>query len=92
VPVIASAIPGSGIGEVIVDGESGWLVPPGKPDALAAAIRSIADSDLRRRLAAGGRARWENRFTLEGAAQAWLDLYAGQLANRDVSDTSKDRG
>jgi glycosyltransferase involved in cell wall biosynthesis len=92
VPVIASAIPGSGIGEVIVDGESGWLVPPGKPDALAAAIRSIADSDLRRRLAAGGRARWENRFTLEGAAQAWLDLYAGQLANRDVSDASKDRG
>lgn len=76
VPVIASAIPGSGIGEVVVDGESGLLVPPGDADALAAAIRSIGDAALRRRLAIAGRERWENRFTLERAAQAWLALYA----------------
>jgi glycosyltransferase involved in cell wall biosynthesis len=74
--VIASAIPGSGIGEVVVDGESGLLVPPGDVDALAAAIRSIGDATLRRRLATGGRSRWEKRFTLERAAQAWLALYA----------------
>jgi glycosyltransferase involved in cell wall biosynthesis len=78
VPVIASAIPGSGIGEVVVDGESGLLVPPGDADALAAAIRSIGDAALRRRLAIAGRERWENRFTLERAAQAWLALYSEQ--------------
>jgi glycosyltransferase involved in cell wall biosynthesis len=78
VPVIASAIPGSGIGEVVVDGESGLLVPPGDADAVAAAIRSIGDATLRRRLAIAGRERWENRFTLERAAQAWLALYSEQ--------------
>jgi glycosyltransferase involved in cell wall biosynthesis len=92
VPVIASAIPGSGIGEVVVDGESGLLVPPGDARALAAVIRSIGNPKLRQRLAAGGRARWESRFTLEGAARAWLELYADRRANRGGADKATDRG
>lgn len=35
-PVVATAI--AGIPELVVPGESGWLVPPGDPDALAAAM------------------------------------------------------
>jgi glycosyltransferase involved in cell wall biosynthesis len=74
-PVIASAIPGSGIGEVVVDAETGILVTPGDAAALAAAIGRLDDPALRRRLGADGRRRWENQFTLERAAQRWLALY-----------------
>ena len=39
VPVIATDL--GGIGEVIRNGETGWLVEPGKPEALAAAIGEV---------------------------------------------------
>jgi glycosyltransferase involved in cell wall biosynthesis len=40
-----------GVAEVVTDGENGLLVPPGEPDALAAAIgRYFADERLRERL------------------------------------------
>jgi glycosyltransferase involved in cell wall biosynthesis len=74
-PVIASAIPGSGIGEVVVDGGTGILVPPGDADALAAAIVRMNDAGMRQRLGNGGRQRWESLFTLERSAQRWLALY-----------------
>jgi glycosyltransferase involved in cell wall biosynthesis len=76
VPVIASAISGSGIGEVVVDGETGILFPPGDANALAAAIARMRDPQLRQRMGANGRQRWEERFTLERSAQRWLALYA----------------
>lgn len=51
-PVIATAV--GGVPEVVRDGESGLLVPPRDPAALAAAIRRFfADGDLRRRLEEG---------------------------------------
>ena len=40
-PVVASRV--GGIPEIISDGETGWLVKPGNPDALAHALRSILD-------------------------------------------------
>lgn len=54
VPVIASRV--GGLPEVIEEGETGWLVPPGDPAALAGAI-ALAASDRGRLGAMGEKAR-----------------------------------
>lgn len=80
-PVVASAIAGSGVGYVVRDGETGLLVPPGDADALAASLRRLAaDPALRRRLAAAGQQRWREEFTLDRAADRTLALYESVLA------------
>jgi glycosyltransferase involved in cell wall biosynthesis len=49
-PVVATAV--GGVPEVVRNGENGLLVPPGDPDALAAALRRLLDEPgLRDRLA-----------------------------------------
>jgi len=78
-PIVASAIPGSGIGEVVVDGETGLLVPPGDANALACALARLRDADQRARMGARGRERFEACFTLERSAQRWLGLYEDVL-------------
>jgi glycosyltransferase involved in cell wall biosynthesis len=78
-PVVASAIPGSGIGEVVVDGGTGRLVAPGDAAGLAAAIDALGDAALRARLGAAGRARWQERFTLERTLHDVRALYRAAL-------------
>ncbi|HEU0080377.1 MAG TPA: glycosyltransferase, partial [Longimicrobiaceae bacterium] len=46
-PVIASAA--GGIVDIVRDGRSGWLVPPGDAEALAGAVRACMDDPERRR-------------------------------------------
>lgn len=75
-PVVASAIAGSGVGSVVVDGETGTLVPPGDASALAAAIDGMRDGALRQRLGQAGRRRWQAHFTLEATMPAWRRIYA----------------
>jgi 2-deoxystreptamine N-acetyl-D-glucosaminyltransferase/2-deoxystreptamine glucosyltransferase len=54
--VVATAV--GGLPDMVVDGETGLLVPPGEPAALRAAIdRLLADPGLRGRLGAAARAR-----------------------------------
>lgn len=55
-PVVATAV--GGLRDLVVDGETGLLVPPHDPRALRAALeRLLADRELRRRLGAAGRER-----------------------------------
>jgi glycosyltransferase involved in cell wall biosynthesis len=80
-PVVASRV--GGLPELVVDGKTGFLVPPEDPHELAAALgRLIDDRDLRRRLGAVGRVHAETRFDLNSFRRAHLDLYAGELARR----------
>jgi len=88
-PVVASAV--GGIPEVVVDGETGLLVPVEQQDTapyepvdpaafsrdLAAAInRLLGDPALRDRMAVAGRARVEAHFAWDAIARQTADLYA----------------
>jgi glycosyltransferase involved in cell wall biosynthesis len=78
-PVVASEV--GGIPEIVVDGETGLLVPPGDADALAGALRRLLDDpELRRRLGAAGRARVEEHFDVARSRRAHLALYERLLA------------
>ena len=68
------------VAEAVRDGETGLLVPPEDPFALARAIEKLlADEPLRRRLGERGRRLVLERFTETHMAQAFESLYAELL-------------
>ena len=74
VPVVATTA--GALPEVVVDGETGILVPPQHPHALARAIKRLfEDEPLRRRMGGEGRRRVERCFSWEQAARQILDVY-----------------
>ena len=80
-PVVATRV--GGIPEIVVDGETGWLVPPLAPDALADAIaRLAADPDRRARMGAAGRERASLHFSAERYAREVYALYDEVLRER----------
>ena len=67
VPVVASRI--SGIPELVEDGVSGLLAPPGDPQGLAAALRLLHDDPgLCERLGRAGREKVEAEFDVQASA------------------------
>lgn len=76
-PVVGSRV--GGIPEACRDGETGILVPPEDPEALAEALeRLLADADLRRDLGGRGRQLVERRFQALHTAEETYRLY-GEL-------------
>lgn len=74
-PVVASAV--GGIPELVEDGVSGLLVPPGDVTALRAALdRLLGDSVLRRRMGRAARRRVAELCARENVAEATLRAYA----------------
>ncbi|MGE5598180.1 MAG: glycogen synthase [Bacteroidota bacterium] len=83
-PVVASAV--GGIPEVVVDGVTGRLVPPGEPAALARAVAEFLDRpDLAARMGEAGRRRVEEGFTWEAVARRTLSAYEEAIAMRNES-------
>ncbi len=77
-PVINTSLP-SGVPFVSRDGETGLTVPPGDPNALAAAVqRLLEDSPLRARFGSAGRVRAEQEFSKETLARRLLAVYEGR--------------
>jgi glycosyltransferase involved in cell wall biosynthesis len=77
VPVVATAV--NAVGDVVVPGETGLLVPPGRPGLLAGAIRFLLDSPPdAARMAAAARARLGDRFGAPARARALAAAYLGR--------------
>ena len=73
-PVIAVA--GRGPAEIVEDGATGRVVPPGSVADMAAAMRDLArDRDLRRRMSARARSAVLSRFSREAMRDAYRALY-----------------
>ena len=78
VPVIATRV--GGLPEVVREGETGFLLPVGDVEGMAAAAaRLLDDPDLRSRFAARAREDAIERFTMERIVRRYRDLYERAL-------------
>lgn len=83
-PVVATAV--GGTPEVVVDGVTGFLVPPRDPQALADAIlRLLRDPELRQRMGEAGRARVAAHFSIEQMVHKTEALYEQLLAEKGLA-------
>ncbi len=80
-PVVATR--GGGVPEIVIDGETGILVPMGDADGMAAAIcRLLADTVAAAELGRRGRERVRDHFTIQSTARKVERLYDDVLSRR----------
>jgi len=88
-PLISSEI-GTGTSYINVDRETGIVIQPGDPSALRRAMDYIwTHPDEATRLGKNARSRYENLFTAQAMAKAYLSLYRSVLAKRHVDAHGK---
>jgi mannosyltransferase len=91
VPVVATTV--GAFEELVVDGATGFLVPPGAPEAIAAAIgRLLDDPGLRAQQADAARRHIETGFRIETEAAAITALYRGLLGDGGQDTHRHDKG
>jgi glycosyltransferase involved in cell wall biosynthesis len=74
-PVVATSV--GGLRDLVVDGETGIVVPPRDPAALRTALTQLlGDRDLRRRLGSAGRERARSGFSWDAVTDATLAAYS----------------
>jgi len=77
-PIVATA--GGGVPEIVLDGETGLLVPGGDAGAMAAALRRLlADPELRAKFGAAGAKRARSHFSLASYTAAVEAVYDAVL-------------
>ena len=77
-PVVATAVEGTE--ELVIPGQTGWLVPPNDPEVLSTALLAAARApDLCWTFGHEGRARVENEFPLDRTVAAYERLWCGLL-------------
>ncbi|WP_081909115.1 glycosyltransferase [Deinococcus sp. YIM 77859] len=82
-PVLGARV--GGIQHTVVDGETGYLVPPRDPDALGRRLAELlADAPLRERMGEAALLRVRTHFTWEGVARQLAEVYreVGREAGR----------
>lgn len=81
-PMIASRV--SALPEIVRDGETGWLVPPGDARALAAALgEALRDPARARAMGRQGRVRLETHFTISRMVADHARVYNDALCASD---------
>jgi glycosyltransferase involved in cell wall biosynthesis len=87
VPVVATAV--GGTPEVVDDGVSGYLVPPGDPDALARRLQELlGDEGRRQQMGQRGYERVRAEFSFEAQARQYQHLFATVTGALSFSDAS----
>lgn len=85
-PVVATA--NGALPELVEDGHTGMIVPESEPRALAAALDAyVASPELRILHGRRGRARAEDRFSIDRCAQAYVELFRSTDENNGLSET-----
>lgn len=70
-----------GLPEVVAQGETGLLVPPGDAESLAVAVVSLLEDKVRReQMGRNGKARAQERFSLDASVRHMEQLYGEVLA------------
>ena len=78
-PVVATRVGGNA--ELVEEGVTGTLVPPGSPDALADALATYADNpETRRERGRAARARVEREFTMAAMVSRYVEVYDDLLS------------
>jgi glycosyltransferase involved in cell wall biosynthesis len=80
-PVVGTAV--GGIPELVLDGSTGWLVPPRDPQSLAARLTQLLrDPQLRREMGFAAQARARSQFSSECMIQSIRTIYDSLLQVR----------
>jgi glycosyltransferase involved in cell wall biosynthesis len=83
-PIVATAVGGNR--EVVVDGETGFLVPRRDPVAFAEAVcRLLSSQELRAQMGAAARRRAESHFDVRRMASRYQELYLRLLAHTRIA-------
>jgi glycosyltransferase involved in cell wall biosynthesis len=78
-PLVATAV--GGLPDIIRDGETGILIPPRDPEALAHALSALlADPDRRRQMGEASAGQLDE-FTIDSIANRFADLYESLFEN-----------
>ena len=89
-PVVSTRL--AGIPELVVDGQTGMLAPPGDSTALAQALEQLMrDPELRLRFGDAGRARIEQHFRIEQTVAPLVQMLERSCSRRPAGDVSVSR-
>ncbi|WP_394619619.1 glycosyltransferase [Lentzea sp. JNUCC 0626] len=89
-PVVATSV--GGLTDAVVDGVTGVLVPSGKPDGIAKALRGLlADGTQRTLLSAGGQERARARYSWHRCAADLVRIYTAVSGKRTAGNGGNNR-
>lgn len=84
-PIVTTDVGGNR--EVVIDGKSGFLVPPKNSEALAQAMLKMMDlpEKLRKSMGQAGRKYIKENYSLEHVVDMWEELYIEFTKNKGVN-------